>query len=327
MEFRYGLWRGVSPLYSENGRQLGEGNTRPFIFNDHVPAETVACKYEGSRYGALINISALRTAMAHFDDAMVITSAVSRSCFQGVQPSALGSQPGIWDLYIISRASIALIAYDKRRRDENRVSHKVPDVLTSQYQFITGIFMICRDMMNNADPAIAQNSPISAEDLFAYADKREIFTSFNGMVCAGSKAKILEFLEFCNKAALSSPDAAHAVNDQNSAYNEIKKLVSNPDDWRLYSLSTIEFDCFIEMEYLARQIKKQPENSKHHKNIQQIYRSLSEYCVKKFDLRPPNDHLNFADGALERQNAILKLLGRPTLSKIHRKYIEERLDY
>ena len=66
MEFRYGLWTGVSALMGEDGRQLGEHNTRPLVFNREIPAEVHACKYKGSRYGREINISALRVAMRHF---------------------------------------------------------------------------------------------------------------------------------------------------------------------------------------------------------------------------------------------------------------------
>ena len=76
MEFRYGVWVGVSGLMGEDGRQLGEANTRPLIFNRDISAEVQVCKYEGTRYGKEINISALRVAMQHFYDAASITVAV-----------------------------------------------------------------------------------------------------------------------------------------------------------------------------------------------------------------------------------------------------------
>ena len=137
MEFRYGLWRGVSPLMSESGRQLGEENTRPFLFNDHLPAETLTCKYEGSRNGRLINISALRIAMAHFEPALVLTANVTNYHMRRAYPSTPGQRPGLWDLYAIARASIALIAYRTRRGGRGRSRPAVPDTLTSQYQFIS----------------------------------------------------------------------------------------------------------------------------------------------------------------------------------------------
>ena len=76
MEFRYGLWTGISGLMGEDGRQLGEANTKPAVYMKDIPAETLTCKYEGTRYGQLINISALRVAMKHFYDASAITVSV-----------------------------------------------------------------------------------------------------------------------------------------------------------------------------------------------------------------------------------------------------------
>ena len=59
MEFRYGVWVGVSGLMGVDGRQLGEANTRPIVFNRDIPAEVQVCKYAGTRYGKEINISCL----------------------------------------------------------------------------------------------------------------------------------------------------------------------------------------------------------------------------------------------------------------------------
>ena len=53
MEFRYGIWVGVSGLMGVDGRQLGEANTRPVVFNRNIPAEVQSCKYKLS----LIHIS------------------------------------------------------------------------------------------------------------------------------------------------------------------------------------------------------------------------------------------------------------------------------
>jgi len=115
MEFEHGLWRGVSPLYTESGRQLGEENTRPFLFNDHIPAKTIQCKYEGSRAGCPINMSALKIAMTNFDATLDITKAVIRYHARAAKSAGISSRGGVWDLYIVSLASIALIAYRVRK--------------------------------------------------------------------------------------------------------------------------------------------------------------------------------------------------------------------
>lgn len=304
MEFHYGLWNGVSALYSDSGRQLGEENTRPFALNHHVPAETIRCKYKGSRESRLINMSALRIAMQNFDGALAITGLVGRFHLS----RTLNAGPiGIWDLYIMARASIALIAYQKRfngkRIGQANVPSAVSDALTSQYQFISGVFMICRHMMENADPAIASNAPITADALYDYADRHGIFISFNDMACAGSTKKIMEFLEFCNTVAGQSADQDFALHD----------IVKEPENWYQYALATIDLDCFIEHERSLQ-------------NSAQIYQDVGAHVRRLIDAPPQaNKVLSFEQGALMRQNKILELLGRTSIKRLPAKHIGARL--
>ncbi|MEP2735980.1 MAG: hypothetical protein ABJP34_06745 [Erythrobacter sp.] len=313
MEFHHGLWNGVSALYADSGRQLGEENTRPFSFNHHVPAETIDCKYKGSREGRPINMSALRTAMQNFDAAAAITQAVRAHHLQKLEP---GHRLGIWDLYIIARASIALVAYQKRFARQKGVSATVSDVLTSQYQFISGVFMICRHMMENADAVIAENRPMTADALYNYADQHGIFISFNGMACAGSTKKIHEFLELCNSG---SEDKA-----------ELAAIVSEPDNWYQYALATIELDCYIERERALRREGHGGVSSTANaaSNSSMIFTDIGEYTQRLMDTAPePNQAHAFRDAALSRQNAILKVLGRPLLRKIASDHIAARMEY
>jgi len=312
MEFHYGLWNGVSALYSEGGRQLGEENTRPFSLNHHLPAETIHCKYPGSRAGRQINMSALRVAMQNFDEALAITGAVRAYHLQHV-----GSDKpfGIWDLYIIARASIALVAYQKRFARQAAPQATVSNALGSQYQFISGVFMICRHMMENADLTIAANNPISTEALYSYADENGIFVSFNGMACAGSTKKIMEFLNFCNESRDGSTIAI-----------DLDLIVTEPDNWYCYALATIELDCFIEMER-ARQLKsKTAGQDVDYDKVSDIYRGLQCYCRRLARSLPetPVDG-DFRDAALTRQNHILTLLGQPAIVRISKQHIAQRL--
>jgi hypothetical protein len=312
MEFHYGLWLGVSALFSESGRQLGEENTRPFVLNHHLPAETIACKYEGSRNGRSINMSALRTAMQNFGAALAITKAV-----QSHHISRKDKQEplGLWDLYILSRASIALIAYSVRCRAENRANGSVSDALTSQFQFISGVFMICRHMMENANSLISQNQPMSAQSLFDYADSNGIFISFNGMACAGSTKKILEFLEFCNDSSLDVDDCDGPLDG----------IVSEPGNWYQYALATIEFDCFIEQERMRRldQEQSRPDRIR----AAMIYEAVGDYVQSLMESSGlcQMRHTSFEDGALARQNRILDILGRKRIRKLPPRHVMTRL--
>ncbi len=328
MEFRYGLWSGVSALFSEGGRQLGEENTRPFVLNHHLPAETIACKYQGSRNGRMINISALRIAMKYFDKALAITGAVRQFHLEKVGRTSQDASPGIWDLYIISRASIAIIAYKERYHGHPSTDKTVSNPLTSQYQFISGVFMICREMMNTADTAIKENHPISAMELYSYTDDNDIFLSPNGMACAGGVAKIMEFLEFCNSGMFELRKPGVISNNETNTIIDLETIVPNPENWYRYAISTIELDCFIELEHLRRQTILYPDRAAHFKKVQEIYQSVSRYCTGRIEFPTvSNGTSQFTKGVLERQNNILALLGRPLINKISEKYITERLCY
>lgn len=312
MEFHYGPWLGVSALFSESGRQLGEENTRPFVLNHHLPAETIACKYEGSRNGRSINISALRTAMQNFDGALAITNAV-----QSYHVRKKGNQEplGLWDLYILSRASVALVAYSMRRHGKADANAQVSDALTSQFQFISGVFMICRHMMENGNGLISQNRRMSAQELFDYADNNGIFISFNGMACAGSSKKILEFLEFCSDSSLEFDERFQAFDG----------VIDDPDNWYRYALATIELDCFVEQERLRRldQEQSQPD----HIRAAMIYDSIGEYVQSLMESSALDEecYTSFEDGALARQNRILEILGWKPIRRLSAKHVNARL--
>lgn len=312
MEFHYGLWAGVSALYCESGRQLGEENTRPFVLNHHIPAQTIVCKYDGSRAGREINMSALRTAMKNFDAALEITDAVRSHHLAQLPPSHV---LGIWDLYIIARASIALVAYQQRAKLQHGVPRTVSDALTSQYQFISGVFMIGRDMLEKGDTAIAKNTPASAKALYDYADENGIFISFNGMACAGSTKKIHEFLEVCNKG----------YGDENPNRFDLSKIVHEPDDWYQYALATIEFDCFIELERVNTQSAQSHINDTAKSASAESYSGLGEYVSELMDRSIPLQDMAFCKAALIRQNVVLDLIGRKPMKKIREKHLLARL--
>ena len=319
MEVRYGLWQGVSALYSQSGRQLGEENTRPFLFNHHLAAETIACKYQGSRSGRQINMSALRIAMRNFDEALAITGAVRH-----FHLARIGSAKplGVWDLHIIARASIAILAYQRRCTHEIARNKTVGDPLASQYQFISGIFMICREMMHDADAAMKANHPVTASALYSYADAHGVFISFNGMACAGSTKKIIDFIEYCNTGTLQASETG----DTAAPVFELGTLMTDPENWYRYALSTIELDCFIEIEALKRRAAE-PEGASRLPDADGIYRAISDYCVDLSATDAIGPTADFTTGVLARQNHILQLLGRRRIDSISARHLADRLRY
>lgn len=324
MEFKYGLWTGLSALLTESGRQLGEENTRPRPFNLHVPARTHTCKYDGSRNGKPINMSALQIAMKNFSAAVNLTDAIRT--FQLDQSDINATDlPGIWDLYLISRASLALIAYPLRSQTSPSQT-TVSDTLASQYQFISGVFMICRHMIESGHPIINDNTPVTPTELYEYADLHGIFESPNGMVCAGSKLKIHEFLDVvtCGKSAKQEPSIQnHTINDQ---YSELQKYVEHLDGWYQYALLCTEFDFFIEKEAMLRKSKVYPQDRKLYSKAANTYENMREYSISLMSGAPPSIESNFNLSALKRQNNLLTLLNQSHLKSFSNKDISKRLN-
>ena len=325
MEFRYGLWTGISSIYGDDERQLGEGNTRPKIFNDHVPAEVHPCKYKGTREHKLINVSALRVAMSHFYEASAITVAV-RDYHMAKAKKLPTDIPGIWDQHVISRASLALTAY--RYRAGNLAANvKLSNNIGSQYKLVTGIFVICREMMNRLHPASKLNAPVSPQEMYDYADKHYLFRSSNGMVCAGSASKIIEFLEFSHLGRAHQASDKLGLNEEGADLALLRSFVPDLESWYQYALMTIEFDCFIEMEALRRKIDADPDKREQIEPILDIYRIRHNYWKMLLGDYKSLKIERFEDGALDRQNAILTHLNLPSIKNIPRKVLNSRLNH
>lgn len=316
MEFRYGLWLGVSCLYTSDGRQLGEENARPMLLNNFVPAQWQECKYAGSRNSRLINVSALRNAMAHFDEALAIVGAV-RAFYLERRGKAPTDLVGLWDLYIVSRAATALIAYQARRQRAGAPAPIVASALASQFQFISGVFMICRHMMRGGEPLIMQNQTASAEQLYRYADEKDLFVSPTGKACAGSRASIMQFLEFC---CTGSRNTATAV-PQTDINTTLQGCVDDIGLWFSYSMHSVAMNCMIEAEIMR---KKAQSADRDNAAKMTIYASIGDYADSTRG-EAYNSQGSFESRVLARQNAILETLKKPPITSIPSKVWAERL--
>lgn len=324
MEFRYGVWVGVSGLMGEDGRQLGEANTRPIVFNRNIPAEVQACKYKGTRYGKNINISALRVAMRHFYDAASITVAVREYHMTRIGKS-VSDVPGAWDLYVISRAAVALISY-RYRYSKTPLNEEIPNDLSSLYKLVTGVFVIFREMSRAAYKGVEENKPFSAKELYAYADENYMFSSEKDMVCAGSVSKITEFLGLAILGRAHETGGNLALKGEDDYLAFLRNYVPDLDGWYRYALLTIELDQFIELEALDRQIAENPADPEKQIVAREICAAQHAYFVKLLGdtaLEFPSD---FTAGALHRQNTILECLKWSPIKHISEKMMNLRIN-
>ena len=319
MEVQYGLWNGVSAVYSRSERQLGEANTRPFHLNLELPAETTTCKYAGNRDGKPINLSALRIAMQNFDAALELTQSIKNLYLHRLHKDKKPAPLGLWDLYLFARINISLVAYTKRRQEISSTNKYVSDLLASQYQFISGIFMIVRDMIEKVDPNAVKNTIVSAEALYQYADEFGVFESVNGMVCAGSPRKIMEFMDVLTRN--DEPDEVKPVSEAVT----IHAVTDNADRWFQYALLAVELDAVLTSEFFMREAAREREHANQYHMVSEVYAQLGQYCVTQLGSDDFSNTESFEDSILARQNAILDLLGWPTLKSIPEKVIAQRL--
>ena len=323
MEFRYGLWAGVSSIFGEDGRQLGEQNTSPAIFDRHVETETRICKYAGSRNGELINLSALRTAMAYFYEACAVTVAV-RDYHMAQLGKSLDDQPGLWDLHVISRASLALIAY-RYRTGKLSADDRLENDLASQFKFITGLFVIMREMTSAAHPAIKTNSLVSAQELYKFVDDNDHFRSEGGMVCAGSSSKIIEFMDFAIKGRNHPNGDKLNFDGADDHLNLLNRFVPDLAMWYRYALLTVELDCLVDIEALRCEIKAEPQKLDSLQPVLDICRAKQDYWHQLLDEQEQDTDLSFEQDVLRRQNEMLSLLNITPLKNISNRMIGVRL--
>ena len=145
------------------------------------------------------------------------------------------------------------------------------------------------------------------------------------MVCAGSVAKITEFL------GLAIHGRAHATGDKlalkggNDYLSFLQNYVRDLDGWYDYALGTIELDHFIELEVLDRQIAENPADAEKQMAARKIFAAQHAYFVELMGESALKLPVDFKAGTLHRQNAILNSLKWSPIKQISEKVINLRL--
>ena len=185
--------------------------------------------------------------------------------------------------------------------------------------------MICRDMIDTRDQRMLKNAPISADQLYEYADHHKIFESFNGMVCAGSTKKIMEFLEFCTAQMEAAFSTEGSLNQNGSS--PLSEFIDDAGLWYRYALASIELDCFIKIERRRAKSKDAVELASDDQATIGIYQEITKYCLSLMSSSYQPSNAPFASGSLERQNEVLGLLGRTPIKAIKRAQLDAQLGY
>lgn len=192
----------VLPLYriahvtlDGEGRQVGEGNVFPKALRLEVPTEWRTCPHAGSRYQheRPMNVTALKSMRAHWKPMMVALLRV-REVYLRRFPQAR-EQWTVGDLHCLSAFVLSISTYLTMRERDRIANGDLHPILSCMYRVTDGVRMVMHHMLFSEDlePALPLHAPMSAAELYAYAERNEIFISDHG-VCAGPRAMIEEFL-------------------------------------------------------------------------------------------------------------------------------------
>lgn len=223
MEFDYDVWIGISSFFSASGRQVGEANTGPERYKVVVDTEFRPCKFEGTRYGLLTNITASRHVLAELQNAVQLVTLLRNNYIQ--RKGLKSDRMNLVQSYVFSKMGAAMTAFHARRNKNRIESGSLPPLETAFFTLGVGPFMVVRALMEAGSLAPLNPDPMGAEELYAAADSSRSLVSNDGTRgCAGSKKLIITFADVVwngsYKGELTAPEALRA-------YNSI-------DDWDNY---------------------------------------------------------------------------------------------
>ncbi|MEN9483523.1 MAG: hypothetical protein RJB37_1403 [Pseudomonadota bacterium] len=243
MEFDYDVWNGICTFHSHDGRQIGENNTGPDVYKEVIETEHKICKFEGSRNGLPINVTALRQVMAVWGDALQFTTLLRNDYIRrrGLSGPRLTLRQG----YVFSKLGAAWPAYLARKRSNPITS--LPALETAFFTLGVGPFMIVRTFMERGDLAVLHDGPLTAAELYEMADGSGTLISAGGKGCAGSKKLILDFLDVTMNGTFDKPlDSVEALRALNS--------IGDWDEFYAYVYATSRLELLVRLtQYLCAQ--------------------------------------------------------------------------
>jgi hypothetical protein len=192
----------VLPLYriphialDGEGRQVGEANVFPKSLRLEVPTEWRTCPHAGSRYQheRPMNVTALKSMRAHWKQMMVAILRVREAYLRRFPQARQGWTIG--DLHCLSALVLSMSTYLMLREQDRVPNGDLHPVLSCMYRVTDGVRMVMHHMLFSEDleATLPLHAPMTAAELYAYAERNEIFISDHG-VCAGPRAMIEEFL-------------------------------------------------------------------------------------------------------------------------------------
>ena len=193
MEFYYDIWNGISSLRGYENRQIGENNTFPAEYKEMMETQHNPCKFEGSRHGRLINMTALRHVMSVWDESFQFVTLLRNQFMKdrGISGKRMNLRQG----YAFSKIGAAFPAYLARRKHNPIKEGELPLLESVFFTLGVGVFMVVRALMEKGDMIVLESDLVDAATVYELADSSGALVSAAGKGCAGSKKLIIDFAD------------------------------------------------------------------------------------------------------------------------------------
>lgn len=191
------IYRVAHPAMDAEGRQVGEANVFPKPLRLDIPTDWRVCQHVGSRYQDKLpmNVTALKTMRKHWPHCMAALLPI-REAYLRRFPLVREQGWTVGDLQRLSTLVLAVPAYLLMRAEQPVSTGALHPVLSNLFRITDGVRMTLHYMlfMPVNERTLPPNAPITAEQIYAYAERNNLFLSDFG-VCAGPRAMIEEFLK------------------------------------------------------------------------------------------------------------------------------------
>lgn len=178
-----------------DGRQVGEANVFPPALRMDVPTKWRACIYPGTRHQIErpMNVTALKAMRQHWNAMMRLLQPVRAAYLRRFPQARRGWTVG--HIERLATAVLGLATYPLVRTRGPVVNGDLHPALSSLFRVTDGLRMVMHQMLfvPIGEPTLAPDAPMSAAEVFAYAERNYSFHSEHG-VCAGPRSMVEEFL-------------------------------------------------------------------------------------------------------------------------------------
>lgn len=217
------VFRVAHIVMDAEGRQVGEANVFPKPLRLDIPTNWRTCIYPGSRYldARPMNVTALKS-MRNYWPQMMVALLHIRDAYLHRFPSARKGWT-VGDIEALSTLVLALPTYLLMRAGQRVENGQLHPALSSLFRVTDGLRVVTHQMIfvPFGEPTVSPRSPITAAEIYAYAERNYAFSSEFG-VCAGPKVMIDEFLNvLVNGVPIKGAEAVELDADVKDALNAL----------------------------------------------------------------------------------------------------------